>query len=338
MTVRILFVHNGRERFVLDDLMLLSQVAQVADWYQPRRQFNPVRLAQMVRSHDLVFGWFASWHTLLPVLLARAAGKPAVVVVGGYDTARLPEAGYGSQRGGLPRWVARTVISQATHLIVNSQAARREAIANGGANPAKISVIYHGVNPLPLGPEPRERLALTVGGLWRENLLRKGMLPFVQAAALLPDVRFVLAGRWHDDSVSDLRHAGGSNVEFTGFLPDGELAALYGRAAVYVQASLHEGFGLSVAEAMTTGCIPVTTRCGSLPEVVGDCGIYLNSNEPTAIASGVAQALAMTTEDRQRARQQILECFPMRKRVEALQQMLQVVSGVPARDLVVTSL
>jgi len=319
LIMNILFVRNGQERFVLDDLALLSQEHTVTDWRQPGRWFDPVRLARRVRRCDLVFCWFASWHALAPVLLARAMGKPSVVVVGGYDTANLPQAGYGAQRGGLPRLVARTVIRQATVLVVNSQAARREAIANAGADPAKISVIYHGVRPLPMGPLQREPLALTVGNVWRENLLRKGLLPFVQAAAHLPTVRFVLVGRWYDDSIQELKAMATPNVEFTGFVSDEELIGWYQRASVYVQASLHEGFGLSVAEAMTASCIPVVSRAGALPEVVGNTGAYLDAPRPSLLAEGVKEVLAAASPTVRRVcRERILQQFPMQRREEML--------------------
>jgi len=323
MAVRILFVHNANERFVQDDLALLAREFQVTDWYQPTRQFNPARLAHLVYRNDLVFCWFASWHSLFPVLLARCLGKSALVVVGGYDTASLPEAGYGSQRGGLPWLVSRIVMNQASHLLAFSVAARKEAIENAGARPRRISMIYPGVHPMPAGAEQRGTLALTVGGVWRENLLRKGLLPFVQAAAYLPNIRFVVAGGWHDNSVDDLYRIAGPNVKITGFLPDDELAALYGHAAVYVQASLHEGFGLSVAEAMTAGCIPVVTRNGSLPEVVGDCGIYVASNRPETVAAGIVEALALNGTLRAQARERILRLFPMARRAQELSQLVK---------------
>ncbi|HUS15695.1 MAG TPA: glycosyltransferase [Chloroflexia bacterium] len=295
----------------------------MTDWYQPGRRFNAVELLRQVRRHDLVFGWFASWHTLAPVLLARRMGRAAVVVIGGYDTANVPAAAYGSQRGGLVRVVARLVISQATHLVTNSDAARQEAIANAGATARKITVLYHGVEPLPAGPDgQRECLALTVGGIWRENLLRKGLLPFVQAAALCPDVRFIVAGRAYDDSLAVLQRAAGPNVEFTGFLPDADLASLYARASVYVQPSLHEGFGLSVAEAMSAGCVPVVTRAGALPEVVGDCGIYCESNAPAAVAAAIRKGLAARPDIRRRARQRIIDDFPLERRRQGLVRLL----------------
>lgn len=325
--MRILFVHNGRERFVLDDLRLLQESHSVTDWRQGGRLFNVARLLRLVRSHDLLFCWFASWHSFLPVLLAHRLGKPSIVVVGGYDTANVPEAGYGSQRAGLshfmPRFISRTVISNATKLITNSEAAKREVVANAGAQPSKIVVIYHGVEALPMGKvDGREPMALTVGNVWRENLLRKGLLPFVQAAAYLPDVRFVLAGRWCDDSIEELKRIAGPNVEFTGFVSDQELHSLYTQASVYVQASLHEGFGLSVAEAMSAGCIPVVARVGALPEVVGDCGVYSQSNAPADIACAIKNGLAAPAMLRFQARQRVLNCFQLGQRGQVLERII----------------
>jgi len=284
-----------------------------------------------VMNHDLVYCWFASWHSLLPVLAARAQGKPSVVVVGGYDTANVPEAGYGSQRGGLRKIVARETMKLATHLIVNSWSARSETVANGGVHCDKISVIYHGVHFADTIPQERRmRMVLTVGNVWRENLLRKGLLPFVQAARHLPDVQFVHAGAWQDDSITELRKAAGPNVEFRGFVSDEALAELYNQASVYVQASLHEGFGLSLAEAMAAGCIPVVTRCGALPEVVGDTGIYLSSAAPEAIAEGVATALDENYATRLRAQKRIQERFSLEQREATLTSVLDSLIFPPA--------
>jgi len=110
--------------FVVIDRGLLEQRWQIHQWYQRTRLIEPIALTQAVRHCDLVFCWFAGWHSLAPVLLARLLRKPAVVVVGGYDTANLPEAGYGSQRGGMRRLVARSIIHNATHLIANSHSAK----------------------------------------------------------------------------------------------------------------------------------------------------------------------------------------------------------------------
>jgi glycosyltransferase involved in cell wall biosynthesis len=102
-------------------------------------------------------------------------------------------------------------------------------------------------------------MALSVGVVDRVNLERKGHRPFVGSARHLPDVEFVLAGKWSDDAIAQLRTEAGPNVTFTGYLDDEALDDYFVRAAVYVQPSQHEGFGLSVAEAMLARCVPVVT-------------------------------------------------------------------------------
>ena len=101
-------------------------------------------------------------------------------------------------------------------------------------------------------------------------------------------MRFTFAGKWLDDSVEQLRARAGENVEFTGWLSDDDLHATYRRAAVYVQASRHEGFGLAVAEAMLAGCVPVVMNVTAMPEVVGDAGVLIESQQPEDVADGGA--------------------------------------------------
>ena len=316
----ILFVHNSSTRFVEIDRELLKEHYVVTELYETNiRDVRPLQVRRAVEAHDLIFCWFASWHSLAPVLFACRLGKPSVVVVGGYDTANHPEAGYGLQRGGARRLISRRIIHNASHLITNSQASKRGAISSAGVDPEKITVIYHGVDPLFIGkPDGREPLVLTVGNVWRENLLRKGLLPFVQAAACLPHIKFIHVGRWCDGSIEELHRVATPNVDFLGYLSDADLAVLYARAAVYVQPSLHEGFGLSVAEAMSVGCVPVVTEVGGLPEVVGDAGVYISSQSPKAIAEGIRAAFDLDGEIRVRARERVRSLFSIEQRRDRL--------------------
>lgn len=329
----VLVVHNALSRFVKVDCELLAkEYAVTVRCETSPRKLNLTEIWQEVRKHDLVFCWFASWHSFFPVLAARLQQKPSVVVVGGYDTANVPAAKYGSQRGGPRKLLARTVMRLATHLIVNSNSARVEASANGHVPSCKITTIYHGVpSNTSTARETRARMALTVGNVCRENLLRKGLLPFVQAARFLPDVQFVHAGAWQDDSIAELRQAAGKNVEFRGFVTDGELAELYSQASVYVQASLHEGFGMSVAESMAAGCIPVTTTKGALPEVAGDTGVYVLGLAPQAIASAVAAALSGCYANRLRAQRRVQEMFSLEQRASKLKSVLDSFFLSPVR-------
>ena len=322
---RILFIHNALTEFVRLDLEELRKHYDVTEHYEKSRYINPATLWKQVQEHDLVFGWFASWHTFLPLLMASITHKPSVLIVGGYDVAKMPEIGYGHQRGGLKKWVSRQTMRFANRVATISLYSRDEAIRNAAVPGERVSAFYLGVpdqfGSLPSGP--RARMALTVGNVDRDNLQRKGHEPFVRAAALLPDVNFVLVGNWKDDAIEYLRSIATPNVMFAGRVSNDDLLAYYRQAAVYVQASLHEGFGLSVAEAMLAGCVPVTTRAGALSEVTGDCGVRLSSADPAAIAQGVQAALAFPHAARVASRARILEEFPMSRRCEQLRKLVE---------------
>jgi glycosyltransferase involved in cell wall biosynthesis len=319
--LKILFVHNGPQRFVVIDRDLLAERYTVQEWFVKSKRIDLLGTLRAVQGCDVVFCWFASWFSFAPIMLARLLGKRSILVTGGYDTASIPEAGYGLQSGGLSRRIARMTIANAQRLIVNSHFAQTEAIQNAGADPAKITVIYHGFETTPVPQNlggARERIAVNVGGVRAENMLRKGLLPFVQAAALLPDVQFVQAGGWYDDSIETLKAAAGPNVTIKGFISDEDLTTLYAQASVYVQPSLHEAFGMSLAEAMLAGCIPVAARVGAIPEVLGETGVFTASNSPADIAAATQQALALDEGARARARDQIVNNFPMDRRRQAL--------------------
>jgi glycosyltransferase involved in cell wall biosynthesis len=322
---RILFVHNSLTEFVRLDLEELRKQYEVTEHYEKSRLVNPASIWRLVRDHDLVFGWFASWHTFLPLMMASIAHKPSVLIVGGYDVANMPEIGYGHQRGGFKKWLSRRTMRFASRLVTNSNYSRDEVMKNAAVAGEKVCASYHGV-PDRLGallPGPRARMALTVGNVDRDNLQRKGHEPFVRAAALLPDVNFVLVGDWKDDAIEYLRSIATANVIFTGRVSSEVLLDYYARAAVYVQASLHEGFGLSVAEAMLAGCVPVTTGAGALSEVTGDCGVGIISASPADVAQGIQAALAFPDDVRTTIRARILEQFPMSKRGRQLQQLIE---------------
>jgi glycosyltransferase involved in cell wall biosynthesis len=224
---------------------------------------------------------------------------------------------------------------RASRLVTNSEYSRSEIAANTPFRPEDVTVVHHGV-PDPFGPfdesRPRERLALNVGAVDAGTLVQKGQLPFVMAARLLPDVRFVLAGKWLDDAIDRLRAVAGPNVELTGWVSDEQLRSLYARAGAYVQPSRHEGFGLAVAEAMLAGCVPVVVDVTAMPEVVGDAGVLIASQEPQAVADGIAGALDAGPEGAARARRRILAEFPLQIRRDGILAVVDETLRTPKRS------
>jgi glycosyltransferase involved in cell wall biosynthesis len=318
---RILYVHSRKASFVAIDRAILEERYDVEDLYQPGRVPNLVHLLGAIRRCDAVFGWFASWHTFFPVTLAWLLGKPSVQIIGGFDTANMPDIGYGYQQGGLRRWASRWIMRRADRLVTNSYYSRSEIAANTPIEPRDVTVVQHGV-PDPFGPidpgRPRERLALTVGAIDAGTLVQKGQLPFVRASKLLPDVEFVFVGKPLDDAIETLRAEAGDNLRFTGWLSDEELEDLYRRASVYVQASRHEGFGLAVAEAMLAGCVPVVMDVTAMPEVVDGAGVLIESQDTEAVAEGIRAALDLDAGAHERARERILTHFPLEIRREGI--------------------
>ena len=316
---RLLYVHSRRASFVAIDREILAERYEVEDLYQPGRWPNPLGVVRGVLRADVVFGWFASWHTFFPITLAWLLRKPSVLVIGGFDTANMPDIGYGYQQGGIRRAASLWIMRRARRLVTNSQYSLSEIERNTPIPPERVRVVHHGV-PDPFGEPPgaKRQEALTVGGIDRTTLVQKGQLPFVEAARLLPDVTFTFAGKWLDDSVEQLRARAGENVHFTGWLSDEDLHATYRRAAVYVQASRHEGFGLAVAEAMLAGCVPVVMNVTAMPEVVGEAGVLIESQEPDAVAEGVRRALELGPPASARARERILSAFPMERRRDGI--------------------
>jgi glycosyltransferase involved in cell wall biosynthesis len=318
---RLLFVKSRRASFIELDESLLAERYDVHELYQPGHFGDPRRVLREVLAADVIVGWWASWHTFAPFTLAWLLRRPTLLIVGGFDTAAEPAFGYGYQLGGARAVLSRFIMRRARILMTNSEYSRQELQRNAGIAPEQVRVLYHGIpdryggvaEGWPGRRAPGERpLALSVGVVDSANLARKGLSAFVAAAAHVPEVDFVLAGKIVGDAGSELRRVASANVRLTGWLEQEDLDALFERADVYVQASRHEGFGVALAEAMLARCVPVATRAGALPEVVGETGVLLADDDPRTIALGVREALHLDSGEA--ARERVLERFSVEQR------------------------
>ena len=88
-----------------------------------------------------------------------------------------------------------------------------------------------------------------------------------------------------------MRGWGGVDVPgWVGELPDVELARLYRGARCVVYASLYEGFGLPVLEAMASGAPAVTSRGSAMEEAAGSAAVLVDPLSVESIARGIAEA------------------------------------------------
>ena len=296
-----------------------------------KRLFLSVLRRLLFNRPDVLLMWFVvPSYALALTLLAKVLGVKVGFFTGGYDVVSMPGIGFGAMRFPLFRLMIKPTLALADLTMPFSKSAAQQI--RKYARPRRVDVLYPGIDTDFFTPGPtreRENLAVTVSPVTESSIVQKGLGDFVQAARHAPDVRFVLVGRSPDGSIETLRQSAPPNVTFLDyFLPAEELRDLYRRAACYVQASAHEGFGIAVAEAMACGAVPVVTRRFSLPEVTGDLGGYVPLGDPQAIASRVRRSLNLGDDAHQVLHARIVDNFTTARRERDLVRlMLELAPG-----------
>ncbi len=81
------------------------------------------------------------------------------------------------------------------------------------------------------------------------------------------------------------------DINFTGFVSDEELVALYKSAELFVMPSYEEGFGIPLLEAMASSCAVVSSNAGSLREVGGDACLYFDPGDKGDMVNKIDKVL-----------------------------------------------
>ncbi len=108
-----------------------------------------------------------------------------------------------------------------------------------------------------------------------------------------PDARLHLVGPSMTASYADAVFALADELGLAGavrhgeHLSDGELAAWYADADVFVCLSEHEGFCIPLLEAMRSELPIVAFSAGAVPETLGGAGIVIESKRPSVVAAAV---------------------------------------------------
>jgi glycosyltransferase involved in cell wall biosynthesis len=147
-----------------------------------------------------------------------------------------------------------------------------------------------------------QRFILYVGGFSPHKNLHALVDVFHQLTIdpTYSDIKLVLVGDYEKDpfysdyeSLKSLTEQLGltQKVIFTGFVEDSDLAYLYNAATLLVFPSLEEGFGLPAIEAMACGTPVISSNRASLPEILGDAGLFFDPYRPQTMLSVLKRVL-----------------------------------------------
>ncbi|MAG31136.1 MAG: hypothetical protein CL908_09635 [Deltaproteobacteria bacterium] len=193
------------------------------------------------------------------------------------------------------------------HVAANSGAVREEAI-RAGADPARISTVYNGIDPMPPASKAEKRPGFSI--VQAANFLDwKGQHLVVEALGRLrenvPEATVTFFGSVKDKAYHDRVRARIAElgleeaVEFAGFRND-LLAQLPGFDCLVV-ASDAEPFGLVLLEGMRAGLVIVASDAGGVPEIVRDetNGLLFDTSDDVGLAEALTR---VATEPDIRAR------------------------------------
>jgi glycosyltransferase involved in cell wall biosynthesis len=279
--------HDGIPVIRLGSWATLSNTPVSPLWPVQLRRLLTELEVDVVNAHAPVPGIadVAAYVSPVPVVLTYHSGS---LVKGGHPVDPALRA---YERHVLPR-----VFDRCAELVAVSPVAMTHATGRAHLLPPGVDTTRF--TP---GEEDREQTVLYVGRVERTSRW-KGLDVLIAAMPRLlhpaPRARLVVVGDGDDvrrlqDCAAELgvAHA----IDWRGAVDHWALPELYRRAGVTVLPSLTEAesFGITLVEAMASGCPVVASRVGGIPYVVRDGvdGQLVTPGDPTALADALADVL-----------------------------------------------
>lgn len=209
------------------------------------------------------------------------------------------------------RLLARWGVRSAKKIIADSEFTKKDIIERYKVDEKKIEVVY-------LAPDEsfkkiadqnlieRARLKygirndylIHVGAIHARRNIKRLLEAFQKIKEKKFDLQLVLIGGLNVKAADfyslihtlDLQ----SEVLHLAYVPEEDLACLYNGAKALIYASLYEGFGLPLVEAMACGIPVIASNVSSIPEIMGDAGILFDPYNVDEISSAMELVLRDT--------------------------------------------
>lgn len=311
--------HRGLHRYALAHAQALERAGavQAVDFAEgvPRPQLplqlsarTPARGAATAAAHAGLYHVMSLFeHAQLDAIWPPWARQPKfALVVTVYDLIPwLDPARYLAGVRAPVRYANRVRLLRACDAVLAiSQATAAALVDVAGVDPARIHEIgagawmaphVNGVEPPALPALPREGYLLHVGGLdSRKNAGRLLEAYAELPAAIRSEHQLVLVGSYGDAELASLRPLLarlGPDCMLLGAVDDRALAALYRRCRLTVSASLLEGYGLPLLEAMASGAAVVASDIPAHRELVASSEALFDPTNVVAIRAALERAL-----------------------------------------------
>jgi glycosyltransferase involved in cell wall biosynthesis len=275
-----------------------------SNWLSKRRSISFLRwvLANRFSENRLSFD-IVHWHSsrLYPFFFLFP-GKKTVITLHDVGQRILPNVNTFATR--IHYWNARLFQSKIHRIIAGSETAMKDLEVIGRFRKSKLDFVYYGTNFGNLAGEPIPGVALpnkfvVCVSRWQPH---KNVAILVQAVNEMrlfleeEEVSLILVGK----PVGEYNLPGrlitnyelNSRIIVLSDLTDQNMAFLYDRALLNIFPSIHEGFGLSVLEGMTRGCVPLVHSQTSTSEIAGNAGLTADMNNLESVVNEFRKVLS----------------------------------------------
>jgi glycosyltransferase involved in cell wall biosynthesis len=182
-------------------------------------------------------------------------------------------------------------------IVTLSESSKRELVGRLGFSPNRVDVVSPGIDARfsPGGAKSPDPLVLAVGRLVPVKRFPALFEALAACRARHPRLRAVVVGEGYErEALESLRREIGAErwIELPGWVPEGDLIALYRRAWVVASASAHEGWGMTLTEAAACGTPAVATRIAGHEDAVRDGETGLLADDGASFAAALDRVLA----------------------------------------------